>query len=186
MAFYFRVFLLCLAALGAGCSDSRHRPVLASGGDFVLQSATGPFDTRVQRGKVLVMFFGYTHCPDICPTNLGVGAQALKQLSPEERARVRLIFVSVDPERDTPKALAEYAAFFHPEMIGVTGTPAEIASVAKSYGAGYIRQPDRPDGGYFVDHTAYTYIIDPKGKLATVLDMNSPVDAVLKAVRSVL
>lgn len=186
MAAAFRVLLLIIAVLTAACSDSRPRPVLAPGGDFLLQSAAGPFDTRVQRGKVLLLFFGYTHCPDVCPTNLGTAAQAVKQLSAAERARVRLILVSVDPERDDLKKLAEYAAFFHPEMLGITGSPAEIAAVAKLYGAGYIRQPTRPDGSYAVDHTAHTYVIAPDGKLSAALPMGSPADHVVQAVRALL
>ncbi len=182
----FRVFLLLIAVLTAACSDSRSRPVVAPGGDFVLQSAAGPFDTQAQRGKVLLLFFGYCNCPDVCPTNLGTAAQAIKQLTPEERARVRLVLISVDPERDDVKKLAEYAAYFHPDMIGLTGSPAEIAAVAKLYGAGYIRQATRPDGSYAVDHTAHTYVIAPNGKLSAALDMGSPVDKVVQAVRAQL
>lgn len=156
------------------------------GGDFVLQSAAGPFDTKAQRGKVLLLFFGYTHCPDICPTFLGTGAQALNRLSAEERKRVRLVLVSVDPERDTPAGLAEYTAFFHPDMVGVTGSPVEIAAIAKRYGAGYVKQPARPDGSYAVDHSAQTYVVAPDGRLAATLELGVPVDKVVEAVRKLL
>lgn len=152
----------------------------------MLQSAAGPLDTKTMRGKVLLLFFGYTHCPDICPTFLGTGAQALNRLSAEERARVRLVLVSVDPERDTPTRLAEYTAFFHPDMIGVTGTPAQIAAVAKLYGAAYVKQELRPDGGYAVDHSAQTYVVAPDGRLAATLDLGTPVDKVVETVRKLL
>jgi protein SCO1/2 len=124
----------------AACSDSgTGERVLAArpaGGDFVLQSAAGPFDTKALRGKVLLVYFGYVNCPDICPASMAAGAAALNALSPAEREKTRMIMVSVDPERDTPAKLKEYAAYFHPAMLGVVGTPAETAVIAKSYGVG--------------------------------------------------
>ena len=95
-----------------------------TGGDFTLQSATGPVTLKDYRGKVVLLYFGYTYCPDICPTSLTATAQALGQLAPAELARVQTLFVSVDPERDTPARLKDYGAFFHPSIIGVTGTAA--------------------------------------------------------------
>ncbi|MDT3735253.1 MAG: SCO family protein [Denitratisoma sp.] len=178
---------LLFAAYLAGCSDrGTPPPGTPTGGDFVLRSADGPVDTRALRGKVLLIYFGYTHCPDVCPASLAAGAQALNTLSAEERAKLRLIMVSVDPERDTPARLKEYAAYFHPEMIGVTGTPEEIAAVAKSFGAGYIRQPERPDGSYAVDHTTRTYVVAPDGKLAVSLELNTPAEKYLETVRGLL
>jgi protein SCO1/2 len=175
------------AAYLAGCSDPGTPPPGApTGGDFVLRSADGPVDTRALRGKVLLVYFGYTHCPDVCPASLAAAAQALHTLSAEERPKVRLIMVSVDPERDTPARLKEYAAYFHPEMIGVTGTPEEIAAAARSFGAGYIRQPARPDGSYAVDHTTRTYVVAPDGRLAASLELNAPADKYLETVRGLL
>jgi protein SCO1/2 len=180
------VALLCAAYL-AGCSDrGTPPPGTPTGGDFVLRSADGPVDTKALRGKVLLIYFGYTHCPDVCPASLAAGAQALNALSPEERAKVRLIMVSVDPERDTPARLKEYAAYFHPEMIGVTGSTEEVAAVAKAFGAGYIRQPARSDGGYAVDHTTRTYVVAPDGRLALSLEMNTPAEKYLEAVRGLM
>jgi protein SCO1/2 len=183
---FFAVPLLFAVLLG-GCSDNRTSPPGApAGGDFVLRSADGSVDTRALRGKVLLIYFGYTHCPDVCPASLAAGAQALNALSAEERAKVRLIMVSVDPERDTPARMKEYAAYFHPEMIGVTGTAEEIGAIAKAYGAGYIRQPARPDGSYAVDHTTRTYVVAPDGKLAVSLELNAPADKYLETVRGLL
>ncbi|MBM3392184.1 MAG: SCO family protein [Betaproteobacteria bacterium] len=178
-------FLLIATAL-AGCSEQRVEPPAPKGGDFVLRSAGGPLDTKTLRGKVLLIYFGYTHCPDVCPASLAAGAQTLNTLTTEERAKVRLIMVSVDPERDTPERLKEYAAYFHPEMVGVTGTPEEIAAVAKSFGAGYLRQPARPDGSYAVDHTTRTYVMAPDGKLAVALELNAPAEKYLETVRGLL
>lgn len=175
------------AAFLAGCSDHRAPPPGGpAGGDFVLRSADGPVDTRALRGKVLLLYFGYTHCPDVCPASLAAGAQTLNALSADERARVRLIMVSVDPERDTPERLKEYAAYFHPEMAGVTGTPEEIAAVAQSFGAGYVRQPAKPDGSYAVDHTTRTYVVAPDGKLAASLDLGTPAEQIIGTVRALL
>ena len=180
------VYILLAAAL-AGCPEQRVEPPGApAGGDFVLRSASGPVDTKTLRGKVLLIYFGYTHCPDVCPASLAAGAQALNTLSPEERGKVRLIMVSVDPERDTPERLKEYTAYFHPEMLGVTGSAEEIAAAAKAFGAGYIPQPARPDGSYAVDHTTRTYAVAPDGKLAVALELNAPAEKYLETVRGLL
>lgn len=179
--------LFLATALLGGCSDSRP-PVSGapSGGDFVLQSAAGPLDTRALRGKVLMIYFGYSHCPDVCPASLGVDAQALTALAPKERAKTRLILVSVDPERDSPALLKDYAAFFHPEMIGVTGTPEEIAVVAKAFGAGYLRQPPDAAGNYAVDHSAHTYLVAPDGRLAATLPIGTSAAETVAAIRKLL
>lgn len=177
-------------ALLAACSDSGigERVLVArpEGGDFVLQGAAGPVDTKALRGNVLLVYFGYVNCPDVCPISMAAGAAALNALTPEERARTKMIMVSVDPERDTPAKLKDYVAYFHPAMIGAVGTPAEIATIAKSFGAGYLRQPTRPDGGYAVDHSSQTYVVGPDGKLAELLPLGTPTDKVVAAVRKLL
>lgn len=177
--------LLGIALLMRGGGAGRD-PKLPTGADFVLQSADGPVDSKALRGKVLLVYFGYANCPDICPASLAAGGQALKALSGEERSRVKLIMISVDPERDTVKHLKEYTAFFHPEMIGATGSVEAIAALAKAFGAGYIKQPKRDDGSYAVDHTTSTYVIGQDGKLASVLELGAPTDKVVAAVRKLL
>ena len=118
------------------------------------------------RGKLVLVYFGYTYCPDICPTALAATAEGLKLLTPEELARVAVIFISVDPERDTPARLKEYAEFFHPAIVGVTGSPEELAAIARRYGVFYARQPvETAGGGYVVDHTSDTYVVGADGKL---------------------
>lgn len=177
--------VFCFVALClAGCGDNR--PSVAAppkGGDFVLQSASGPVDTRALRGMVLLIYFGYLNCPDICPASMAAGSQALIALTPEERAKTKMIMISVDPERDTLSGLKEYAAFFHPDMIGVTGTAAEIETVAKLFGAGYIRRPPDANGRYAVDHSAHTYLIDPDGKLAVTIPLGTPKADIVAAIR---
>lgn len=159
---------------------------LPAGGDFVLQTVDGPFDTKMLRGKVLLVYFGYTHCPDICPASLAAGGQALNALTAEEREKVRLLMISVDPERDSLQHLKEYTGFFHPQMLGATGTPAEIAKIAGSFGAGYVKQAAKADGSYAVDHTVSTYVVGPDGKLAAVLDLGVPTDKLLATIRQLL
>lgn len=177
-------------ALLAACSDSGtgERVLVArpDGGDFVLQSAAGPVDTRALRGNVLLVYFGYVNCPDICPVSMAAGAAALNTLTPAERAKTRIIMISVDPERDTPTKLKEYVAYFHPAMIGAVGTSAETAAIAKSFGVGYQRQPTRPDGGYAVDHSSQTFVIGPDGKLMELLPLGVATDKVVATVRKLL
>ncbi|MFM1892225.1 MAG: hypothetical protein RLZ44_1302, partial [Pseudomonadota bacterium] len=111
------------------------------GGDFSLVSADGPVTLQDLRGKVVAIYFGYTHCPDICPTSLAALAQAIKQLSPEQQAQVQGVFISVDPERDTPQRATEYARAFDPRFTGLSGTPEAIAEVAKRYFVLYEKVP---------------------------------------------
>lgn len=172
-----------------GCGDGPPSSSVAGapqGGDFVLQTTTGPLDSKSLRGKVLLIFFGYSQCPDICPASMAAGAQALNALNAQERANTRLIMISVDPERDTVQALKDYVAYFHPEMLGATGTPEQIAAVAKAYGAGYVRHPADKDGHYAVDHTSNTYIVAPDGKLAAILPLGTPTVEVVTAIRKQL
>jgi protein SCO1 len=179
----FILLSLCLSLLAACGNEPPPLKARPTGGDFVLQSAAGPVDTQALRGKVLLIYFGYTNCPDICPASMGAGAQALTALAADERARTRMIMVSVDPERDTPQKLKEYAAYFHPDMLGVTGSPAEIERVAKSFGAGYQRQAAAADGSYAVDHTSNTYLIGPDGKLEAILPLGTPTAEIAAAIR---
>jgi protein SCO1/2 len=156
---------------------------LPAGGDFTLQSATGPVSLKDHRGKVVLVYFGYTYCPDICPTSLSATAQALGKLEPAELARVQTIFVSVDPERDTPARLKDYGAFFHPSIVAVTGTPAQIEEVARRYGASYARQQVSGASNYVVDHSALTYVVAPDGRLVSTLPHAAPPNKVVAEIR---
>jgi protein SCO1 len=164
----------------------RPLPVAAApaGGDFTLQSASGPVALQDFRGKVTLVYFGYTYCPDICPTALAATAAGLKLLTPEELARVAVIFISVDPERDTPARLKEYAEFFHPAIVGVTGTPQEVAAIARRYGVFYARQPvATAGGGYVVDHTSDTYVVGADGMLDGKIAHAAPPEQVAAEIR---
>lgn len=153
---------------------------IAAGGDFTLQSASGPVSLKDYQGKVVLVYFGYTYCPDICPTSLVSTAAGLNLLKPEELAKVAMLFISVDPERDTPARLKEYAEFFHPAIVGVTGTPENLAEIAKRYGVFYAKQKVATAGdGYVVDHSADTYVVGRDGKLVSkIAHAAPPVDVV--------
>lgn len=158
-----------------------------AGGELTLTSVDGPVSLSDFRGKVVLIYFGYTACPDVCPINLGYLAAALNRLADDEREDVQVLFVSVDPERDTPERVAEYAAFFAPDMIGLTGSAEDIAIAAKRYGAAYSRV-ELPESamGYLVDHSAYTYIVDREGRLAATLEHATPPEETAAAIRSQL
>jgi protein SCO1/2 len=185
------VFLALLAATlwawrASGLPPLGHQPAAAQGGDFTLQSADGPVSLKDLRDKVVLLYFGYTYCPDVCPTSLALIAQALKQMTPEEQAKVQVVFVSVDPERDTPQKLKEYIAFFRPGGIGLTGTPEQVAQAAKQYGAVYRKQAVTSAAGYVVDHSSYTYILGPDGALrGKLLHAATPAEMV-QAIRTAL
>ena len=157
-----------------------------TGGDFTLQSPAGPVALKDYRGKVVILYFGYTFCPDVCPTSLASMAQALSALTPEELTRVVPFFISVDPERDTMDVLKTYVPFFHPSMTGLSGTPEQVAGVARQYGARYMKQKPDVHGLYAVDHSASTYLVAPDGRLADTLPHGLPAQQMLEKIRTLL
>lgn len=157
-----------------------------TGGDFTLQAAQGAVSLKDYRGKTVLVYFGYTYCPDICPTALAFTTQGLKQLTDGELAKTQVLFISVDPERDSLAKLKEYGAFFHPNILGLTGTPAQIEEVAKRYGASYRKQETGSAGGYVVDHSSNLYVINPDGKLADTLPHGAMGNEIAAAVRTAL
>jgi len=156
------------------------------GGDFTVEIQDKDLSLKDLRGKVVVLYFGYTQCPDICPTSLALLTQALSQMSEEELAGVQSLFVSVDPDRDNVTRLKEYAAYFHPNIIGATAEKPVIDDIVKRYGAAYRMVESDSAVGYLVDHSSYTYLIDKKGKLRKTLAHGTAPDIVLKEIRSLL
>jgi protein SCO1/2 len=133
------------------------------GGPFKLTDQTGrPRSDSEFRGHLMIVYFGYTFCPDVCPTDLQAITQALNALGPLAR-EVQPIFITIDPERDT-KVLAEYVSAFHPSLIGLTGSPAEIRKVANSYKAFYTRVSDERTGEYSIDHSGVIYLMGRNGE----------------------
>ena len=132
--------------------------------DFTLQSARGPVALSSFRGKLVVLYFGYTNCPDICPLTLANLRQALDKIG--DRAKdVQVLFISVDWKRDTPEKLASYAAAFRPDFIGLTGSQAQIDSVTKDFGIFYLLNVPDNNGYYSVDHTATVLVLNRQGGL---------------------
>jgi protein SCO1/2 len=137
----------------------------AFGRDFQLIDHHGKLRTLADfRGKAVVLFFGYTQCPDVCPTTLFELAEAMKRLGPDAD-RVQVLFVTVDPERDTPELLAQYVPAFHPSFIGLSGDAEATARTAKEFRVLYQKQPGKTPGSYTVDHSAGSFIFDPQGRL---------------------
>lgn len=158
-----------------------------SGGDFALQSSQGKLSLDQFRGKVVLLYFGYTKCPDVCPTSLATLSQALNELSEDDLNFVQTLFISVDPERDSFELLDKYANYFHDNIIGVTGSVSEIDEVAKRYGAQYEKvELSDSNFGYAINHSAQTYLITPEGELAFMLPHQTPSFVVLEAIKYLL
>jgi protein SCO1 len=138
------------------------------GGPFSLVGADGkPVTDRDFRGRYMLIFFGFTHCPDICPAELQVIAEALGELG-DKAKNVVPIFITLDPERDTPEAMGNYVKSFGPNFVGLTGSPEAIAAAAKAYRVSYAKVEDKESAGdYGVDHSALVYLMDPEGRYVT-------------------
>ncbi|MES9899669.1 MAG: SCO family protein [Sedimenticola sp.] len=157
------------------------------GGDFTLQSVAGPVSLKDLHGKVVLLYFGYTKCPDVCPTSLSFMTQALNEMTDDELAKVQGVFVSVDPKRDTVESLKEYVEYFHPNLVGITGTEQEVAEVAALYGAKYYEVALEGSAfGYSVNHSAVTYLITPQGDLRFIFPHGTSPSIILEAVRYLL
>lgn len=152
------------------------------GGDFQLQGADASVRLSDFSGKLVLLFFGYTNCPDVCPVTLANISRAMKNLTSEQAAQIQVIFVSVDPKRDTPEHLNNYVKFFGSSFIGLTGTKDQIDKVVKQYGAVYrMVDLDGSAMGYAVDHTSTLYLIDKTGAVIDRLNhSSSPADIVAK------
>ena len=130
------------------------------------------------------MYFGFASCPDVCPTTLAIIASALRQLTPEELETVQPVFISIDPERDQGEKLTAYATYFHPDFIGITGTPDEVQKVANQYGGFFIKVESDSALGYLVEHTSKTYIISKDGQYVGILPHDMTSALALTAIRS--
>ncbi|MFV3076068.1 SCO family protein [Niveispirillum fermenti] len=160
----------------------------AIGGPFSLTDHKGQSVTQdILNGKVSLVYFGYSFCPDICPTDLQLIGQALDELTPAEQQDTQALFVSVDPERDTVAQLAEYVPLFHPALRGLTGTPEQIATAAKSYRA-YYKKVSAEEAGtadYLMDHSAFIYLMDRNGQFVRVFGHGSSPAELVEWIRKV-
>lgn len=166
------IVALVLAALLTGCERAPQQPALQltdiTGADFGRGFSLTDHNGRARtladfRGKVVTVFFGFTHCPDVCPTTLAEMAQVMRELGPDAE-KVQVLLITVDPERDTAEVLRQYVPSFHASFLGLYGDADAIARTAKEFKVFYQKQP-LPGGGYSVDHSAGTYIYDRQGRL---------------------
>jgi protein SCO1/2 len=158
----------------------------ALGGEFELADARGGrFRLADHRGQVVILYFGFTRCPDICPTSLTVLSAALDSLGALNQ-RVLPVFVSFDPERETPAGLAQYVRFFHPAIVPLVGSDAEVAALARRYGAQFRKVAGDGAMGYTIDHTAHFYLVDRFGRLARILPHGTPASEITNAIKALL
>jgi protein SCO1/2 len=136
------------------------------------------------KGKVVVVFFGFTHCPDACPTTLAELAGVARELGPDA-GRLQVLFITVDPERDTPEVLRQYVPSFHPGFLGLYGTREETAAVAKEFKV-YVQKQPQPGGSYSVDHSAGTFVLDTEGRLRLFGQYNVGSNALVNDIRLLL
>jgi protein SCO1/2 len=158
------------------------------GGPFTLTDHHGHLVTEKDyAGRMLLIFFGYTYCPDICPTEVQTMAEVMDALSPDEQAKVQPLFITIDPERDQQQVVADYVALFHPLIVGLTGAPAQVAAVAKAYRVYYARSGGEADGtGYMMDHSAYLYLMAPDGGLLALYPRGTTAARITLAIRQQL
>jgi protein SCO1/2 len=153
------------------------------GGPFSLVDQTGaPVTDQSYKGKYRLIYFGYTFCPDACPTELQIMAQAIDSLG-ADGAKIQPIFITIDPERDTVEHMAAYVKLFDPRLVGLTGTPEQIAGVARAYRVYYAKAPAQDEGPYMMNHSSYVYLMNPDGKFLTVFSSDLDADRLASEIR---
>jgi protein SCO1/2 len=159
---------------------------VALGGPFTLVDHTGRTVTdRDFAGRPMLLYFGFTYCPDVCPTELGTIAAALDAMGPAGE-RVTPVLVTIDPERDTPAALADYVSRFHPRMIGLTGSAEQIAQAARAYRVYYAKVRPRDSTDYLMDHSSFIYFVGPDGRVRSLFRPETTPEAIAAAITSQL
>lgn len=143
------------------------------------------FDLAAEKGNVVLLYFGYTHCPDVCPTTLGDWARARRALGPDT-TNVKFVFVSMDPDRDTPVISQQYAKQFNASFIGVTGTTEELEALKKRWSIAAYPEGDPRDGPYTVAHPAHTFVVDRQGRLRVLFEPGVSGDELAKDLRKLL
>ena len=154
--------------------------------ETMLRSANGPVRLSDFQGKIVLLYFGYTSCPDVCPTSLANFKLALNELSPEEAAQVQVIFVSVDPARDTSEALGRYVKMFQDDFIGATGTREEIDWMVNAFDAKYTIEPSDANGNYSVSHSAFTMVLDRNGYYVMNWEHGTPSTAMSEDLKNLI
>ena len=155
------------------------------GGEVSLTNHKGePVTDKDFLGKYMIVYFGYTFCPDVCPMDLQIMADAMRILPPEELEQVNPVFITIDPERDTVDVMAEYVSYFHDDMIGLTGTNEQVDSIKKAYRVYAAKADDSAD--YLVDHTSYTYFMDKEGTLLKHFNHGEDPEAMANTISSLI
>jgi cytochrome oxidase Cu insertion factor (SCO1/SenC/PrrC family) len=179
--------VLRVAIVSVGLSLTLFAPAKAGAGeiDFALTNHQGEtFHLHDLRGKVVLVFFGYTLCPDVCPIELQHMSTALKRLG-DDSEKARGLFVTVDPEHDSPEVLGQYLNYFDARLVGLTGTRQQIDDVAKKFRVIYQKNP-RSDSQYTMDHTANLFVIDQAGKLNTIVPFGFPAEHIETLLRELI
>lgn len=173
--------LVVLSACGPGAAGDPPLAGARIGGPFTLIDHDGKTMTDADfAGKYRIVYFGYTYCPDVCPTDLtkiGAALRTLDKQAPRTAQKIVPLFITVDPERDGPAQLKQYVGNFHPRLIGLTGKPEAIAQVAKAYAVAYMKQPT--PSGYLMGHTEVAYLMGPDGKPITSLPLEKDPPAIV-------
>lgn len=155
--------------------------------DFTLTAHTGqPVSLSDFRGKIVVLYFGYTYCPDVCPATMHELARAMRQLSPAQQEQIQVAMISVDPERDTPEVLANYMDYFNPAFLGLTGAEAQLAAATTPLGIYYEREEGTVQSGYLINHTASVVVLDKEGHLRLLYPFDTPGEAIAADLRQLL
>ena len=185
-------FAIASALMLAACAPTKPQfeSVDITGADYaqdfhLIDAAGKPRSLADYKGKVVMMFFGYTRCPDVCPTTMADLKTVMASLGPEAD-RVQVLFVTLDPERDTPQLLAQYVPAFDPRFVGLFGDPATTAQTAKDFKVFYQRVPGSTPGSYTLDHTAGTYVFDPAGHIRLFVRQGETAAAVTHDVKQLL
>ncbi|MDX8389112.1 MAG: SCO family protein [Mariprofundaceae bacterium] len=150
---------------------------------FTLHSTDGTFSVKDMHGKVGLVFFGYTHCPDICPGTLVRLSQALKLLNDEERAKLEVLFITLDPARDTSEVMAKYAHYFHTKIIALSGNEEEVNVAKSSFLIASETLEANKKGNYAMNHSTYLFVLRPDGKLGNLLSHADEPNKIIETVR---
>lgn len=194
MTYWLRYALVAAVLLVAGCQPKAQAPAFNAtditgaefARDFTLTDHNGQIRSLGDfRGKAVAVFFGYTHCPDVCPTTLSDFAAALAQLGPQAE-RVQVIFVTVDPLRDTPDLLKQFVPAFDPSFLGMYADGPTLERLAKEYKIVYQKTAVKAADDYLIDHSAGTYVYDPAGKLRLLIPYGSSPDAIAQDLKTLL
>lgn len=178
--------MLAILALSTEKAQAELGFVPGIGGDFTLTGTDGkPVGLGDFKDRIVLVFFGYTSCPDVCPTAL-LTLKTVRGMLGEKAKRVQIVFITVDPDRDTPQKVKSYVAHFDASAVGLTGTPQQIAQVAAKYRASYEKVEMGGAAGYAVSHTDFIYLIDGQGRLRTLHRSTTPVKKIAEDVLDLL